>query len=335
MFLFTTPNTREAASSTLGVSPTPVVEAIRTGAARSGVGFDYLLATAQRESALRPGAKAQGSSAAGLFQFIEQTWLGLIKSDGARMGLRDHASRISTRSDGMHVVEDVRARQDILALREDPEISALMAGAFTQKNRELLSSELGREPSSAELYMAHFLGGRGASELINAAQRTPDRSATSVFPDASAANRSIFYDREGRARTARELYVFLEQSQTATSAAPAFGPDKPLAFARADGPAFHGLFQSDHRSGPVSDAVSRLWRRGATDPSIAAPAFFPSSSGDRSPSRELTGSLALEETQSGQATPGPVPLPPPRPLTGARKAPNPLDLTQFTRPGAR
>ena len=47
----------------------------------------FLLKTATRESSLNPDAKAKSSSAAGLFQFIEQTWLGLVKSDGPRLGL--------------------------------------------------------------------------------------------------------------------------------------------------------------------------------------------------------------------------------------------------------
>jgi hypothetical protein len=335
MFLFTTPPPREAAPAKPGASPGPVEDAIRTGAQRSGVGFDYLLAMAQRESALQPNAKARSSSATGLFQFIEQTWFGLVKSDGDRAGLGDYASRISTRSDGTFAVEDARTRQDILALREDPKVSALMAGAFTRKNRELLSAELGREPSSAELYMAHFLGGRGASELIQAAQRTPDRPAANDFPDAAAANRSIFYDREGRPRSMGELYADLARSHAGPSAAPAFGPDKPLAFAASDSPAFHGLFQSDRRSGPVSGAVSRLWRGGMSDTADAVPAFYPSSSGDRAPLREVSSVSPPEAPQAGQAEIRSAPLPPARPLATARKSVAPLDLTQFTRSVAR
>jgi hypothetical protein len=54
MFLFTTPSSpvRDSAPAS------PVVDAIRQGAERTGTGFDYLLATAQRESALDPGARA-------------------------------------------------------------------------------------------------------------------------------------------------------------------------------------------------------------------------------------------------------------------------------------
>ena len=146
--------------------PAPSLDAIRQGAERTGTGFDYLLATAQRESALDPSARARSSSASGLFQFIEQTWLGLIKSDGPRLGLAQQASAIQTRSDGTHVVSDPATRQAILNLREDPKVASVMAGTLTQRNRETLAQGLGREPSAGDLYAAHFLGARGAAQLI-------------------------------------------------------------------------------------------------------------------------------------------------------------------------
>src|ERR1051325_7303452 len=99
MFLFSTSEPRDAAK------PTPVVDAIRYGAAQTGTGFDYLVKTAQRESSLDPSAKAKTSSASGLFQFIDQTWLGLIKSDGAKYGLGAYASAVNERG-GNYGVDD-------------------------------------------------------------------------------------------------------------------------------------------------------------------------------------------------------------------------------------
>ncbi len=279
MFLFTTPSApvRDAAPAS------PVVDAIRQGAERTGTGFDYLLATAQRESALDPGARARASSASGLFQFIEQTWLGLVKSDGPRLGLGAQASAIQTRADGTHVVSDPAARQAILNLREDPKVASVMAGAFTQKNREALTQELGRAPSAGDLYVAHFLGARGAAQLIETAQRSPSRPAARDFPEAAAANRGIFFDSSGRARGAAEVRKLLSaghEGVAAVTAAPAFAPDKPLAFATNDGPAFHGLFQTEIRRGPISEAVAKLWRGSEGNPGAvksAALGFFPRS----------------------------------------------------------
>ena len=125
MFLFTTPPAREPAPVN------PVVDAIRQGAEKTGTGFDYLLATAQRESALDPKARARSSSASGLFQFIEQTWLGLVRTEGPKLGLGDEANAIAAKSDGTLVVDDPRRRREILALRHDPQVASLMAGTFT------------------------------------------------------------------------------------------------------------------------------------------------------------------------------------------------------------
>jgi hypothetical protein len=321
MFLFTTAQNRSSAPS--GNSGAGVVDAIRHGAEKTGVGFDYLLKTAQRESALNPGAKAPTSSASGLFQFIEQTWLGLIKSEGAKAGLPDYAQAIATRSDGTHAVSDPALRQAILELRQDPEVASVMAGALTQKNREQLGAELGREPTGADLYMAHFLGARGAADLIRTAERNPNRAIAADFPDAAAANRSIFYDRDGRARGAGEVYGLLAQGYAGAAAAPGFAPDRPLAFGQADGPAFHGLFQTAGRRGPVSEAVARIWRTGRGDAGVqtAALSFFPTSTGAVAPS---DGTAPVQpETAS-------VPLPPPRPEQAlSTKRAGPLDLTSF------
>src|SRR5437868_1566523 len=64
-----------------------VTAAIQLASARTGVQFDYLLNQARIESSLNPEARARTSSATGLFQFIEQTWLGMVKQHGAAHGL--------------------------------------------------------------------------------------------------------------------------------------------------------------------------------------------------------------------------------------------------------
>jgi len=301
------------------------------------VSFDYLLATAQRESALDPAAKARTSSATGLFQFIEQTWLGLVKGEGPKLGLDRYAQAIATRPDGSHAVSDPALRQDILRLREDPKVSAVMAGALTQRNRDLLAAEVGREPTAGDLYVAHFLGARGAAYLIRMAQTSPTRPAAEGFPDAAAANRAIFFDRSGRARGAGEVYAALVASHRAVGqgvaargeAAAASGP------AVKDGPAFHGLFQTGARNGAVSDAVARLWRSEPTDRTrVAALGFFPRAEGPRAE--------GPPRPDGGEAAPavGPpalvdAPLPPARPVSLAAapverpRRGGPLDLSRF------
>ena len=63
-----------------------VEAAIRRASNAVGVDFDFMMKTAQRESAMNPSARARTSSAAGLFQFIEQTWLATVKKHGAQHG---------------------------------------------------------------------------------------------------------------------------------------------------------------------------------------------------------------------------------------------------------
>ena len=181
-------------SSTTTVGST-VTGAIRQASAVTGTSFNYLLATAQVESGLNPHAGASTSSARGLFQFIDQTWLGTMKQSGAELGYGRYAAAISRTTSGHYQVADPKMRSEILKLRNDPTANAVMAGAFTRANADILSKKLGRAPSEGELYIAHFLGAGGAAKLISAANSNPDTKATQYFPTAATANSSIFFDR--------------------------------------------------------------------------------------------------------------------------------------------
>ncbi|HSP26807.1 MAG TPA: transglycosylase SLT domain-containing protein, partial [Saliniramus sp.] len=329
MFLFTTPNAPQSASAN------PVVDAIRQGAKASGTEFEYLLNTAQRESSLDPSAIERTSSATGLFQFIEQTWLAMVKKDGASLGLSEQAQQIAQRPDGSFAVADPAARREILALREDPEIASSVAGAFTQRNRDMLANGLGREPRSSDLYIAHFLGAGGALELIRQASANPQASAADIFPEAARANRSIFYDRAGTPRGAGEVYGLLASYHASTiptaPAGDAAGTDsQPFALAKTDGPAFHGLFQTGGRPGAISESVSQLWGVQPRDQEASTPAvrFFPGAPGNgRAPVAEAVEDAAASMGASALQPP----LPPERPGIAASPARGyvPLDITKF------
>jgi hypothetical protein len=235
MFLFTTPAVPPEPSAK--APEHPIARAVQQAAAATGASFDYLMRTAKRESGLNPGAKAQSSSATGLFQFIEQTWLGLVKREGPNLGLATEAQSIQQDRSGRYVVSDAQARKQILDLRKDPALSSTLAGVFTQKNRETLKAQLSREPNPAELYMAHFLGAQGAAELISRVQSEPDQSAARAFPDAASANRSIFFDGKGRSRTVREVYARLSTFHSGEEAAPMQVASANGAMQPADAPA--------------------------------------------------------------------------------------------------
>jgi hypothetical protein len=183
-----------------------VTGAIRQASAATGTSFNYLLATAQVESGLNPQAGASTSSARGLFQFVDQTWLGTMKESGAALGYGRYAAAITRTASGHYEVNDPAMRSEILKLRNDPTANAVMAGAFTKANATLLASKLGRSPSEGELYIAHFLGAGGAARLISLAANNPSAKADEYFPFAARANTSIFYDRTtGSPRTLAQV----------------------------------------------------------------------------------------------------------------------------------
>jgi len=182
-----------------------VLAALKHAAAATGSDFHYLLGTAMRESSLKPNAQSSTSSAAGLFQFIDQTWLGLVKEHGAQHGIGNLASAITRDANGRYRA-DASAKQSILALRKDPQLCALMAGEHAKSTQGQLQASLGREICGGELYAAHFLGPDAAGKLIRMAEKNPGASAAAQFPQAAHANKSVFYHADGRAKSVREVY---------------------------------------------------------------------------------------------------------------------------------
>src|ERR1700754_1935666 len=90
-----------------------ITGAIRQAAQTVGASFSYLLATAKVESNFDPGAKASTSSARGLFQFIDQTWLTTMKEAGSRVGLGAYADAITQSRGGRMEVADPAMRAKI------------------------------------------------------------------------------------------------------------------------------------------------------------------------------------------------------------------------------
>jgi Transglycosylase SLT domain len=199
------------ATAAAGVDParTRVAGAIKQASNSTGTSFQYLLATAKMESDFNPSAGASTSSARGLYQFIDQTWLATVKEAGADLGYGQYANAITKTRSGDYTVDDPSTRQAIMKLRDDPVASSAMAAALTQSNSFQLTGQIGRRPTDGELYMAHFMGVGGAAKLISAAEDSPQASAARMFPNAAAANRSIFYDRSGQARSVSEVYAEL------------------------------------------------------------------------------------------------------------------------------
>ncbi|HEY4199961.1 MAG TPA: transglycosylase SLT domain-containing protein [Devosiaceae bacterium] len=193
----------------MGIQPITVPQSLayvlNSAGDRNGVDFDYLLKTAQRESSLNPQAKASGSSAVGLFQFLEGTWLQVMKQEGPRLGYQRYADAITQTADGDFTIKDPKLKAEVLKLREDPQVAADMAAAFTKSNGDYLTKRFGRMPSPGELYIAHFLGAQGAEKMFVAGLQNPDQIAASLFPKQAQTNQTIFYA-DGKPRTIKEVY---------------------------------------------------------------------------------------------------------------------------------
>jgi Transglycosylase SLT domain len=205
-----------------GVDPTRarIAGSIKQAASTTGASFEYLLATAKMESNFNPKAAASTSSARGLFQFIDQTWLGTVKEAGTHLGYGKYADAITKDPSGGYSVSDPDARAAIMRLRDDPEAASSMAGVLTQSNSFKLTGKIGRRPTDSELYMAHFMGVGGAGKLIQGAEENPSASAVGMFPNAAAANPSIFYDRSGNARSVSQVYSVLNTRYAAAANSP-------------------------------------------------------------------------------------------------------------------
>ncbi|WP_350334748.1 transglycosylase SLT domain-containing protein [Coralliovum pocilloporae] len=277
-----------------------IESAFRAASETTGTNFDFLLETAKRESNFDPQAKASTSSAAGLFQFIESTWLETLKENGSRLGYGDFADKIAKKSNGKYVVPNRDDREAVLALRFNPEASAKLAGAYAEGNGNYLRKQLDRNPSAGELYIAHFLGPGGGARLIKAADQTPDVRADKLFPEQARANKPIFYHRDGRARDVSEVYRNLVSSYDNVPVRLASAPEETRSVAEApqqdprfagwsakapENP-FHGLFRDDSPTANLlntSGWSTAYAEQDRPDRALFAPATPPEAENGRQP----------------------------------------------------
>jgi hypothetical protein len=180
-----------------------LVHSILKAAHVTGVDPVYMMTLADVESSLSPEAKAPTSSAQGLFQFIDRTWLEIVHLHAADYGFTAAAAAIRN-VDGDPVVGD-RDREWIMNLRTDPYFSALMAGELIKDVERALQSRGERELAEAELYIAHFLGASAAVRFLEVLDESPDTKASKLFPKAARANKGLFM--EGKGRKSRSVSV--------------------------------------------------------------------------------------------------------------------------------
>lgn len=197
-----------------------IVAAIRLASLRTGVEFSYLMELAGAESSFDPQARAATSSASGLFQFKDESWLDAVRSYGHEYGLAYYAAQIEQRQDDeegvLPYIADQEVQQRVLDLRFNPQLAALMTAEHVRSNRTRLATTLDRQPGRTELYLTHFFGTSGAISFLKALAETPDRIAGEVFPGPARRNRSIFQTRDRVPRTVAEVYKVLSSKFNTT-----------------------------------------------------------------------------------------------------------------------
>lgn len=183
----------------------------------------YLKTIAMIESGGNPEAMAKTSSASGMFQFTKGTWEQMTKEMGVNYGLSD---------------------------RFDPAKAEEVAAYFTSKQKGQLEKGIGREANATDLYMSHFLGAGGATKFLTAMGKDPSQSAAALDPRAAAANKNIYYDKEGAERSVQEVYDLMAKKVGRASALVDQGkiPEAVANIGSGKGEALGGM------SGPVAAA---------------------------------------------------------------------------------
>lgn len=190
-------------------APSPVRLSASQGAVRDiitrvsldhGLDPSFFHALAHRESRYDYLAGAPTSSARGLFQFTQNTWLCALHTYGADYGVAD-AAYIVLQPSGECTVSDAHIKARLLGMRYDPSFSTNIAIEHTLANRDFLVQHH-HSVTKADLYALHFFGQSDGWKFLTA---NPLAYADSITPKAAAANRAIFYDR-GRRKRVVEVY---------------------------------------------------------------------------------------------------------------------------------
>jgi hypothetical protein len=204
----------------------------------------------------------------------------MVKEHGAQYGLGNYANAITKGTDGRYHTASAADRRAILALRNDAQTSAYMAGEFSQQQRARLQSGLGRDVCGGELYAAHFLGSDAACRLIQLSENNPTASAAKAFPAAASANRSVFYHSDGSAKTVREVYNWALKNHGDSPVAFTRGTEEAGASERATTGVYAGNASADARLANAEfEMLAPSWMNapandGEADPSIPRSTFL-------------------------------------------------------------
>src|SRR4051794_6225886 len=175
--------------------PRRLVQTVLRAADATGVDPTYMMALADKESSFIADNKAPTSSAEGLFQFIEKTWLEVIRDFGPRYGMEFAAASVET-VNGQVAIPSEQTREWVLGLRRNPYLSAVLAARMLKREKAKIERRIGRSLERSEFYLLHFLGAESAGKLLELVSGKPKQSAPKVFPAAAKANKTLFFVQE-------------------------------------------------------------------------------------------------------------------------------------------
>ncbi|HYA80067.1 MAG TPA: transglycosylase SLT domain-containing protein [Methylocystis sp.] len=188
-----------------------LVERVVSAAKTAGADPALMMSIADKESNFAPTVKASTSSASGLFQFIDTTWLRVVREFGERYGHAEEAKAITGDDDRPAV--SAKKRAEVLNLRNDPYLAAAMAAEMLKRDGQKIVDMLGRPLSAGETYLLHFLGPDDAARFMSKLEADPAASAARLLPKPARANKPIFYARQNgrlKERSLKEVHEAFE-----------------------------------------------------------------------------------------------------------------------------
>ncbi len=193
---------------------TEIIDTLYNSTKDTGVDFELLVITAMIESNFGKNYKSETSSARGVFQYIEPTWLALIKKYGDRIGYKSYADAIIIdKETKLHTIanNNILLRQETLDLRNNNDVSTMIKSyQIIDENKIIRSFKNGQTPNITDHYITHMLGltlaktfyklYNGKSDIILANVRI------GTFKEAVRLNKEFFYDSNEAPLNAKQSY---------------------------------------------------------------------------------------------------------------------------------
>lgn len=193
---------------------TQFISALYDASVQTGTDFELLVIKAMMESNLGTLNFAETTTARGAFQYIESTWLSLISRYGEKAGYPEYAKAVTvdpaTLNASIAPGQEFR-RAEILDLRFEPYVSALIKGLQIAEESAEIGKFSGGYVGITDHYVAHMLGlplARRFYEMKNEGSQDPlaDPSRPAMLA-AAEKNRVFFYDKDGKSLTAAQSYA--------------------------------------------------------------------------------------------------------------------------------